>query len=111
MKTTFLRIALSFIIVISTQGIVLGQSSTQDSIFYTENQDKRCLECLINAPKKDSIIKLRKDFIIYQESELKKSWKDTEKWKAKAKKAPIFWGAGGVIAGILISILVHSLSK
>lgn len=35
-----------------------GQSSIPDScICYTENQDKRCLECLINQPKKNQLIK------------------------------------------------------
>lgn len=38
--------------------IVYDQSLIQDScICYTEKQDIRCLECLINAPKKDTIIK------------------------------------------------------
>ena len=38
---------------------VYAQSSTPDStgVYYTAQQDKRCLECLINAPKKDTIIK------------------------------------------------------
>lgn len=44
---------------------VYAQSLTQDStgVYYTAQQDKRCLECLINAPKKDTIIKDLKQVI------------------------------------------------
>ena len=33
---------------------------TQDSVYYSAKQDIRCLECLINEPLKDSLIKLYK---------------------------------------------------
>lgn len=51
--------ALVFIIALGCIVTASGQSLTQcnDSlIHYTDKQDKKCLECLINSPKKDSLI-------------------------------------------------------
>lgn len=47
-------------------GIVYGQFSTRDnkiekdSIFYTDKQDARCLQCLDNEVKKDTILNAQK---------------------------------------------------
>lgn len=59
LNTTYLKIVLLFTIVVGSTEIVLGQSSLPtdtNCICYTDEMDKRCLECLINSPKKDSLI-------------------------------------------------------
>lgn len=63
MKQAFQKIALLFTTVIVLSGTQYGQSTTHNDttgIIYTDAQDKRCLECLVNSPKKDSVIKLLK---------------------------------------------------
>ena len=58
-KKKYLLIVLLFGILIGNTEIAYGQSSIHDRdscICYTDNQDKRALECLINSPKKDSLI-------------------------------------------------------
>ena len=45
---------------LSAQGTVSEMPTTLDSIYYTEKQDLKCLECLINESKKDSIVALYK---------------------------------------------------
>lgn len=64
------------IIVLGLTEIAYGQSLTPDScIYYTPEQDIRCLKCLINEPKKDSIIvkqsaiiqNLKKEVVNYTE--------------------------------------------
>ena len=65
-----------FILLLGQKGTVYAQYLTLDScICYTEKQDVRCLECLINEPKKDNIIKnlkevVKTDSIIIQKHEL-----------------------------------------
>ena len=54
-----LQIVLLFGVLVFNTEILCGQSLTPNNctgIHYTENQDKRCLECLINTTKKDSLI-------------------------------------------------------
>lgn len=94
----------------SVQGIAYGQSITQDSIYYTIEQDKRCLECLINKSKKDTIIiKLEKaldiDSVIIQKHELsiinlrtESKEKDSKISKFKRQRKPAF------IIGILLGL-------
>lgn len=92
----------------------LGQSSTQDScICYTESQDIRCLECLINAPKKDAIIIdlkeiLKIDSTIIQNHELTVINLRTDNNKKdnkilKLKKNRIFYSIFGAILGFAIA--------
>ena len=62
MKTTrqkLLQIALLFGILTGSIETLLGQSTTLDNctgIHYTDNQDKRCNECLVNQLTKDSVM-------------------------------------------------------
>jgi len=57
-KRILLPIALLFGTLIVDIEIASGQSIIQDScICYTDNQDKRANECLVNQIKKDTIIK------------------------------------------------------
>ena len=43
------------LILLLSSNYCFSQKDTS-GVFYTNNQDKRCLECLINSPKKDSLI-------------------------------------------------------
>lgn len=101
MKGQFLKIALLFLMLIGSTEIVYGQQLTQDScICYTDTQDKRCLECLVNKPKQDSIILAQKNYIIFQENTLLQEQRKTE--KAKRTQKLMFYGGG--IVGILIGV-------
>ncbi len=63
-----------FGVLILTNLTVLGQSTTlkSDSLIpYTPTQDKRCLECLINKAKKDSLISNLHQIIYIAELEMK----------------------------------------
>jgi hypothetical protein len=106
--------------------IVLGQVLIHPDckgIHYTDNQDKRCLECLVNKPKRDSLLinsKFKIDNLQLQISEFKEqkiilneSISDLNKGWSKDKKRlkfslnlnkygiPIALG-GGLLIGILI---------
>ena len=53
----YLKIVLLFIIVVGLTETAFGQASFPDScICYTDTMDKQAIECLINAPKKDTLI-------------------------------------------------------
>ncbi len=130
MKTHLLKllmIALIFGTAIGSTKIASGQSLIQDSctgIHYTENQDKRCNECLVNRVKKDSIInRLLKDSYLVdsifnasneQKSVLLVQLDDKERSLDKAnlrlkisRTINKFGIPGGVLAGILIGILIN----
>lgn len=102
------------------------QSIQNDScICYTDKQDKNCLECLINKPKKDSIIQIQalqiinfkdvvrndneqKSLLINQAEDLKKSLnianKKVDFWRKLSKYGlPV-----GIIGG---AFLGYSLAK
>lgn len=53
-----LPIALLFIIVAGHTETAYGQNCLDNDslIHYTDEMDKKCLECLVNKPKKDSLI-------------------------------------------------------
>ena len=58
-QKTLLPIVLLFIIAVGHTEIAYGQPSLTDNdswICYTDEMDKKALECLINTPKKDSLI-------------------------------------------------------
>ena len=111
----YLRIALLFTILIGITAIAYGQPSTPrdtcTGIHYTDAQDMRCLECLVNAPKKDSIVLEQKKFIEYQEGVIKEAWKDRDKAKKKKKNSTIIGASIGAGGGIVLGILIRGLIK
>jgi hypothetical protein len=104
---------------------VLGQFTTKNNckgIHYTENQDKRCLECLITSPKKDSLISNyslqivnfkmmiisfdeKNELILKVYNEEKKVSEQLRKDLKKAKR----WNRKLLISGPLIGILAGIL--
>ena len=53
------KIVLLFVVLLKLNGTLCGQSTIQSDtsgVWYTRKQDIRCLECLINEVKKDSLI-------------------------------------------------------
>lgn len=109
MRKVFLRTLLLFGVLIGAQGIVFGQSSIQDScICYTDKQDKRCLECLINAPKKDSIINLQNEHISILNKKLNKSYREILDRQEKLKRTRVL---GPIIGGSIVGGIVFLLRK
>lgn len=57
LNTILLPIVLLFTVVVGRTETACAQSSLNDScICYTDDMDKKCLECLVNKPRKDSLI-------------------------------------------------------
>jgi len=112
MKKQFLRIALLFTILTGLIATVYGQPLIPDScICYTDLQDMRCLECLINTPKKDSIIIEQTRFIEYQGTIITENAIQLKELERKKKRnLKIGLGIGGT-GGFLIGIFLISLIK
>ena len=88
-------------------GTALGQPSIPDScICYTDKQDIRCLECLINEPKKDSTISIQRSHIVYQEGVIDDLSKRRAKAKKRTRNASIISGGSGVILTVLLFFLI-----
>ena len=100
---------------IGIKGIASGQPSIPDScICYTDDQDKRCLECLINQPKYQELIEnlqeqiSKYDEIVENDSALLRS-KDvqismlvaeTGKLQRKVKRGKLLTAGAGILAGV-----------
>lgn len=124
MKKSFLKTLFGLSILLCLTVTVCGQQSIQDScICYTEKQDIRCLECLLNAPLKDSIISNQQDRINVKDLTIKNIESQKAILKAynqelkdgldqcaermqkcrKSKKTHLSIGAiGGLILGVLL---------
>ena len=110
MRKQFLKIALLFTILTGPIEIVSAQPSTPDScICYTDLQDIRCLECLINAPKRDSINSAQRDFIAYQETVIEKAWKTRDKAIKNKKRSTIIGSSAGGVGGLFLGYLTFKL--
>lgn len=116
-RTKYLKTLLIFGILTGFTGTVYAQSSTLDSlkcdslgIFYTDKQDKRCLECLINEPKKDSLISLQEVFAAEQAEEIVLLRKRNEMLKRKRRNAFFIGGGIGIIVTSITALAV-GLSK
>ena len=123
-RKRLLQIVLICGLLFGSTGIVYGQSLTLDNdscICYTDNQDKRALECLINKSERDSLLQnqalqilnyksvLDKDSkIITLNNEMIKKQKNTIKMiaiKLKISKTMTLVGApiallGGIFIGM-----------
>ena len=126
LNTLFLKTALWFGMLIGLSVTAYGQFSIHPDckgLHYTDRQDKNCLACLINQPKKDSLLQLQelqimmfKDVSIKNEAiitENNKRLTEVTKQRDKANKQlkasvrltkygiPISFGVG-IIIGILV---------
>ena len=119
LKTILLKTLLLSIILTGTTEIAFAQSLTQndtlncwcDSLIpYTDKQDKRCLECLINEPKKDSLISLHEVFIKEQSEEIQLLRKNKAMLIRKRKNAFYIGGAVGILVTAITALAV-GLSK
>jgi len=113
MKNKFLLIALLLAICQFQSGILCAQSLIpvdSSGVWYTDKQDIRCLICLVNEPKKDSIILEQYNFIQFQDSTILELNDLNQKQKAQSKrKKTIFstlFGVGGVFIGWFSSSLI-----
>ena len=106
-----------FTLLLGMNGIVYGQSLTQDScICYTDKQDLNCLRCLLSEVKKDSILSIReiqikavrKDYLdcvdIVEELRLESILKDEEIVKLKTHRKILLSISGGLV-GLLVVVL------
>ena len=114
MRMKFLSIALLLLICHYQNGILYAQSTIQvdtSGVWYTHNQDIRCLICLVNEQKKDSIILEQDNFIKFQDSTIIKlnSLNDSKSIKNKRKTKIIAAGSG--VIGFLFGWFVCVLSK
>jgi len=121
-----LPIVLLFIVVVGHTEIAYGQPSltgNDSCICYTDEMDKKALECLINVPKKDSLISnyslqifnLKKitsnQSIILQDNDVTISKQEDELQKinlhlVRAKRNTKIFGVGGLVVGVVGVLLI-----
>jgi len=125
-QKTLLPIVLLFIIAVGHTEIAYGQPSLTDNdscICYTDEMDKKALECLINTPKKDSLISnyslqilnfkqimSNQDVVLQdnvetiskQEDELQK----INLYLVRAKRNTKVFGVGGLVVGVVGVLLI-----
>ena len=126
LKAILLPIVLLFIIVVGRIEIVLGQPSltnTDSCICYTDAMDKKALECLVNAPKKDSLISNYglqilnfKTIVANQETILGDNEITIQKLNDENQKINLrlvsavrnvkFFGVGGLVVGVIGTVLL-----
>jgi len=64
----------------------------------------RCLECLINASKRDSITQVQKEFINYQETVIQDAWKTRDNAVKRKKRSTTIGASIGGVGGLLLGI-------
>lgn len=112
-------------IVVGNLEIVSGQNCLNNDtlIHYTDDMDKKALECLINAPKKDSLISnyslqifnlksisIKKDVILNDNNQTISKLED-ENHKinlhlVRAKRNIKVFGVGGLVVGVVGVLLL-----
>ena len=121
MKKALFKIGLIFLICLTQKGIAQETCLIHDDtcIHYSIRQDIKCLDCLINAPLKDSII-LLKDSIILKHKNFLEISNSTIKildeqlinskneliLMRKKRKNAFFTGAGSSFSAILIIFIL-----
>lgn len=114
MKMKFTLIALLLVICHFQGGILYAQSLTpvdSSGVWYTDKQDIRCLICLVNEPKKDSIILAQSNFIEFQDSTILELSDLNQKQAVKSKrKTTIFSTISGVL-GVFVGWVACGLIK
>ena len=109
MKNRFLLIALLLAICQFQSGILYGQLLTPvdtSGVWYTDKQDVKCLICLVNEPKKDSIIMEQSNFIQFQDTTINKLT-DLNATKTKRNKRNSYiFGGGGFGLGVFFTWLL-----
>lgn len=114
MKNRFLLIALLFQICLFQNAILYGQSLTpvdSSGVWYSDKQDILCLICLVNEPKKDSIISEQSNFIQFQDSTIIELSDLNAKQKQKHKRNTIFLSSGSGLLGVFLGWFACSLIK
>ena len=126
LNTILPPIVLLFMIVVGNTEIAYGQSSLPtdtNCICYTDEMDKRALECLINAPRKDSLISnyslqivnfkdiISNKDVILTDLKSENSRKDEENQKLnlhlnRSKRNTKVFGVGGLCAGFVGCLLI-----
>lgn len=114
MKGKSLLIALLFTTLLLNTWTAFAQPPSSDTarvIPYTEAMDRACIECWINAPRKDSIILELKQFSSYQDSIIFQQQESLSKAKKRTRNTAIISGTGSGIIGILFGWLFASIAK
>ena len=114
MKNKFQLIALLFIVHLMITLTAFGQTPSSDTVqtvVYTEEMDRACVECWINSPRKDSIIIELKRFSKVQDSLIIKQQESLSKSKRRGKNLAVISGIGGGIFGVLTGWLITSILK
>ena len=125
-QKTLLPIVLLFIIAVGHTEIAYGQPSLTDNdgcICYTDEMDKKALECLINTPKKDSLISnyslqmlnfkqiMSNQDVVLQDNVETISKQEDELQKinlhlVRAKRNTKVFGVGGLVVGFVGVLLI-----
>ena len=125
-QKTLLPIVLLFIIAVGHTEIAYGQPSLTDNdscICYTDEMDKKALECLINTPKKDSLISnyslqilnfkqiMSNQDVVLQDNVETISKQEDELQKinlhlVRAKRNTKVFGVGGLVVGVVGVLLI-----
>ncbi len=126
LRTILTPIVLLFIIVVGHTETVYGQNCLDNDslIHYTIEMDKKCLTCLINSPKKDSLIEnntiqiynlkeaFKKMQVIQDDDEQTKAKLNEENQKinlhlTKARRNVKIFGVGGIVIGVVAVLLLE----
>jgi hypothetical protein len=110
----FLKIQLLLAILLVNFGILYAQNITPvdtSGVWYTNKQDIKCLICLVNEPKKDSIIIEQTRFINFQDSTIIELSDLNAKQKRKTKRNTKLIAGGSGILGIFFGWFACSLIK
>jgi len=125
LRTILVPIVLLFIIVAGHTETAYGQNCLDNDslIHYTIEMDKKCLTCLINSPKKDSLIQnsaiqiynlkeaFKKMQVIQDDDEQTKAKLNEENQKinlhlTKARRNVKIFGVGGIVIGVVAVLLL-----
>lgn len=102
----YLKIQLLLVMLLVNIWTVSGQNTIRDSVYYTHKQDVRCLICLVNEQRKDSIILEQSNFIEFQDSTIiELTYLNATKTKRNKRNAYIF-GGGGFGLGVFLTWLL-----
>jgi hypothetical protein len=126
LRTILVPIVLLFIIVAGHTETAYGQNCLDNDslIHYTIEMDKKCLTCLINSPKKDSLIEnntiqiynlkeaFKKMQVIQDDDEQTKAKLNEENQKinlhlTKARRNVKIFGVGGIVIGVVAVLLLE----
>lgn len=125
LKAILVPIVLLFTIVVGRTEIAYGQNCLDNDslIHYTDEMDKKCLECLVNSPRKDSLISnhslqilnfqkiVKNQDVILADNEVTITNLTEENQKInlkldRANRNTKLFGVGGLVVGIVGTIFL-----